>query len=121
METIDRSVLTFFLNALWQAPLAATVAALACRIMRNGPARHRHAVCVAALMASLLLPVASLRTGSGDVGTLAVPSPLTGATQITASHAGRTPAGDPNAPEQKRIPVPRTAAWLLIGGYALLI
>ena len=38
METISRFQLTFLLNSLWQIPLAAAVAALACRLMRNGPA-----------------------------------------------------------------------------------
>ena len=62
METISRSLLTFLLNSLWQIPLAAAVAALACRLMRNGPAFHRHAVWVAALAAAVLLPLASVRT-----------------------------------------------------------
>ena len=61
METISRSLLTFLLNSLWQIPLAAAVAALACRLMRNGPASHRHAVWVAALAAAILLPLASMR------------------------------------------------------------
>ena len=43
METVSRYLLTFLLNSLWQIPLAAAVAALACRLMRNGPASHRHA------------------------------------------------------------------------------
>ena len=66
METISRSLLTFLLNSLWQIPLAAAVAALACRLMRNGPASHRHAVWVAALAAALLLPLASVRTRCTD-------------------------------------------------------
>ena len=63
METISRSLLTFLLNSLWQIPLAAAVALLVCRLMRNGPAVHRHAVWVAALAAAVLLPVASMRHG----------------------------------------------------------
>jgi len=43
METISY-LLTFLLNSLWQIPRIAAVAALACRLMRNGPAGHRHAV-----------------------------------------------------------------------------
>ena len=72
METIDRNLLTFLLNSLWQVPLVAIVAALACRLMRNGPARHRHAVCVAGLIAAVLLPVASMRRGSADIQTIGV-------------------------------------------------
>ena len=37
METVSRTLLTFLLNALWQVPLAWAVAALACRLMPNGP------------------------------------------------------------------------------------
>src|SRR5882724_7519173 len=62
METISRGVLTFLLNSLWQIPLIAVVAALACRFMRKSPASHRHAVWVAALLAAILLPLASTRT-----------------------------------------------------------
>jgi hypothetical protein len=63
METISRCLLTFLLNSIWQIPLAAAVAAGGCRLMRNGPASHRHAVWVAALLSAILLPVASVRTG----------------------------------------------------------
>src|SRR5664280_1307770 len=68
METISRSLLTFLLNSLWQIPLAALVAALACHAMRRGPARHRHLVWVAALVAAVLLPLASVRTGQSTPG-----------------------------------------------------
>ena len=61
MEMISRFLLTFLLNSLWQIPLVAAVAALACRLMRNGPAAHRHAVWVAALAAAVLLPLGSIR------------------------------------------------------------
>ena len=59
METI--SLLTFLLNSLWQIPVAAAVAAVVCWLMRQGPASHRHAVWVAALVASVALPIASMR------------------------------------------------------------
>ena len=39
MEIISRLLLTFLLNSLWQIPLVAAVAWLACRLMRNGPRR----------------------------------------------------------------------------------
>src|SRR5436190_1739719 len=68
METISRSLLTFLLNSLWQIPLATAVAALACRLMRNSPASHRHLVWVAALVASVLLPIASMRPVASTPG-----------------------------------------------------
>ena len=64
METISRSLLTFLLNSAWQIPLIAGVAWLAARLMRNGPASHRHAVWVAALFAALPPPAASINSGT---------------------------------------------------------
>ncbi len=66
METLSRYLLTFLFNSLWQIPLIAAVAFVACKLMRNGPASHRHAVWVAALFVSILLPLASLRTCRRD-------------------------------------------------------
>ena len=60
MESFSRSVLTFLLNSLWQIPVVTAVAILICWFMRNGPAAHRHVVWVAALFASILLPLASV-------------------------------------------------------------
>lgn len=57
---IEDLVLTFVLNALWQVPAAIAVAALGAQFLRRGPARHRHALWVAALAAGVLLPIASL-------------------------------------------------------------
>src|SRR3954451_7079656 len=74
METISRTLLTFLLNALWQVPLAWAVAALACRFMPNGPARHRHAVWVAALAAAFLLPALSVRAPRQAVTEIAMPA-----------------------------------------------
>jgi beta-lactamase regulating signal transducer with metallopeptidase domain len=117
METIDRNLLTFVLNALWQVPLAAMVAALACRLMRNGPARHRHAVCVAGLIAALLLPVASMRRGSADVQTIAVPQTV----EMTASGQRMAQPAAATIPTPRTVPLPRTAASLALWGLALFL
>jgi beta-lactamase regulating signal transducer with metallopeptidase domain/cell division septation protein DedD len=63
METISHSLLTFLLNSLWQVTLAAAAAVPVCLLMRNGPASHRYAVWVAALVAALFLPLASIGPG----------------------------------------------------------
>ena len=60
METISHCLLTFLLNSVWQIPLVTLIAALVCRLMRNNPAGHRHMVWVAALLAAVLLPLASV-------------------------------------------------------------
>jgi beta-lactamase regulating signal transducer with metallopeptidase domain len=56
------------LNALWQVPLAAAVAALGGWMMRRGPAWHRHALWVAALFAALLLPLGGIRVLGNATG-----------------------------------------------------
>jgi beta-lactamase regulating signal transducer with metallopeptidase domain/tetratricopeptide (TPR) repeat protein len=61
METISRYLLTFLVNSLWQIPLVAAIAWLACRCLGKSSASQWHAVWVAALAASLLLPAASIR------------------------------------------------------------
>src|SRR6266851_5039308 len=123
METISRSLVTFLLNSLWQVPVAAAVAALACRFMRNGPANHRNAVWVAALAAAILLPLASLRRGE-----------LTATPQFDASLAGRLAAVE-SAPSlankaplavspelaSRTIPVADTTAAILLGAYFLFV
>jgi len=95
METISRTLLTFLLNALWQVPLAAAVAALGCRLMRRGPAWHRHALLVAALFAALLLPLGGIRVpASTTAERLQLPAvmPPAAVTPATASAAVPAPA-----------------------------
>ena len=65
METLSRPAMIFLLNALWQVPLVAGVAALGAWILRNGPARYRHALWAVALFLAVLLP---LRNSCSSVG-----------------------------------------------------
>jgi beta-lactamase regulating signal transducer with metallopeptidase domain len=90
METTSHAALTFLLNSLWQIPLVAGAAALACRLMRNAPASHRHAVWEAALLIAILLPTASMRT----VGDRAETPQLDGAL-VMQDGAGARPAQRP--------------------------
>ncbi|MCU1236313.1 MAG: peptidase BlaR1 [Candidatus Solibacter sp.] len=117
METISRTTLTFLLNALWQVPIAWAVAALACRLMPNGPARHRHAIWVAALCAAFLLPALSVRTPQHT--TLQIPS-VAGPNSHVAAEVSRSQAAAP----VQAAPVPAVAfsydwAMLLLGAYGL--
>jgi beta-lactamase regulating signal transducer with metallopeptidase domain len=50
-------ILNFVLNSCWQIAAIAVIAALASRLLRNGPARYRHVLWVVALAASLIVPV----------------------------------------------------------------
>jgi TonB family protein len=60
METISRLVLSFLLNAAWQVALVAGVVAVGAQMLRNGPARYRHALWVMALGTSVLLPLSTV-------------------------------------------------------------
>ena len=59
MSPNSSQLLTFLLNATWQVPVLALLAVGITRLMRNGPAAYSYWVWVAALVASLVLPVAS--------------------------------------------------------------
>jgi beta-lactamase regulating signal transducer with metallopeptidase domain len=122
METISRTLLTFLLNALWQAPLVWAVAALACRAMPNGPARHRYAVWVAALFVAFLLPSLSVRAplpagGRTLVPSAALPSGLPASSASAAPAVGRAPSA-PAFPAPA-ISFSRDWALLLLGAYGV--
>jgi beta-lactamase regulating signal transducer with metallopeptidase domain len=109
---LDRTLLTFFVNALWQAPLVGAAVALACRLMRNAPARHTHAVCVAGLAAALLLPIAAVRRSTPEPRTIAISQQF----DIAPAAPTLAPAAAPN-PASRGVEIPRPAvsiaAWAL--------
>lgn len=121
METISPHLLTFLVNALWQVALVAVIAMLACRVMRQGPASHRHAVWVAALFAAVLLPLASVRPRRQS-------APL----PVVVSYAPTPPASiEPPmrtalprpaaASERWTVPFLQTAATLLLAAYLIFL
>jgi TonB family protein len=120
METISRSLLTFLLNSLWQVPLAAAVAAVACRLMRRGPASHRHAVWVAALVASIMLPLASVRRAPGTPGPQFDPS-LAVTVANPAAHRTAPVTSPAPAPAPRTVNFAATTASVLMGVYLLFV
>lgn len=56
MDGINEFALTFLLNATWQITVVALAAAACARLLRNAPARYRHALWVAALVLGIALP-----------------------------------------------------------------
>lgn len=125
METISRTLLTFLLNSLWQILLIGAVAALASRLMRQGPASHRHAVWAAALFASVLLPLASVRNSDPIAApafdphlysAIAVPGP---AAQL-AQPLRAVPLPAP-ARRNRTIPLAYATAVALLAAYALFL
>jgi beta-lactamase regulating signal transducer with metallopeptidase domain/cell division septation protein DedD len=124
METISRYLLTFLLNSVWQIPLAAAVAAGVCRLMRNGPASHRHAVWVAALLAAILLPVASVRTGEPaaplQLALPDAPRAMAPAT-LAAGPPGPAPARPAPVQDGRTVSFARTTATVLLAAYFLFL
>lgn len=121
MQTLSADFITFFLNALWQIPLIAAVAALACRLMRNSPAGHRHAVWVAALAASLLLPLASVRQGADTAALRAIVPP---AAEPPASTFGAAPvprAVSAARPTSRTILYAPAIAGILLAAYGFFL
>jgi HEAT repeat protein/beta-lactamase regulating signal transducer with metallopeptidase domain len=64
MNRIAELVPTFLLNAAWQIAAVALVASACARLLRDAPARLRHALWVAALTLSVALPLLSLSGSS---------------------------------------------------------
>ena len=119
METISRNLLTFLLNSLWQVPLAAAVAALACWFMRNGPARHRHMVWVAALIAAILLPLASVRRADSGPRLQFDPA-LAAAAGTPSAHVAVQPP-PASTPVARTVSLAATTAGVLLGVYLLFV
>ena len=119
METISRILLTFLLNSLWQIPVVAAVALLACRLMRRGPAAHQHMVWVAALLAAVLLPVASVRPRAETASLLLTPSfAAPPAAAPRASNAAVRPAVRPaRATNTRTVSFARVTATVLFCVY----
>lgn len=118
MTTHD--LLTFLLNALWQIPVILLVAILGERIMRSGPASHRHVLWVTALVAALALPVISIRPHTQSLPlsiNVRQPTILPGIAAPAASPAA-LPAAEP---ERRTIPFSKTASTFLLIAYAIFV
>ena len=124
METSgSRIVLTFLVNALWQVPLIAAVALLAVRGMGRSFAWQRHLVLLAAMAASLAVPLASIRR-AGPSGGLPLPDPYSRNAATVASPgqpAGKGGAPAAAAPLPKPVTLPFRAAFAVAAAYALVL
>ncbi|MDX2151962.1 MAG: M56 family metallopeptidase [Bryobacteraceae bacterium] len=86
MESASRILVTFLINALWQAPLLALLAWCAARLLSRAPASYRYAVWAAALLGSVLLPLASFAPHRALTASYALPTP----SPAIASHEALT-------------------------------
>ena len=120
METISRNVLTFLLNALWQVPLAAAVAALGGWIMRGGPAWHRHVLWVAALVTAVLLPLSGIRVaGDATADRLQLPAAMQPAASTPADAPADVPAPAAARDRGRTVSLAPTTGGFLLLAYLL--
>src|SRR2546426_6896205 len=60
MIRISELLLNFLLNATWQIVVITFVASVGARLLKHAPARYRHALWVASLLLSVVLPLWSV-------------------------------------------------------------
>jgi len=121
-------ILNFVLNSCWQIAVIVSVAALASRLLKNAPARYRHALWVVALAASLVVPLlTATRFVPKWVSSFQVAIPQTSQEKTTAPVASRsdnevTLAVDRTGSQhRKTVTTTPRIALLLALAYALFI
>jgi beta-lactamase regulating signal transducer with metallopeptidase domain len=120
MSDVQSLGLTFLVNSLWQAPLAAIAAAGICRVLQKAPARHRHAVCVTALVLAVALPLASMRRWSAPAQTVEVGAPVFA--EPGAGWTGAVPAARPAVARAAwTVTLPDVASWAALGMFGLFL
>ena len=124
MHATSELILNFVLNACWQIGAIFAVAAVGAWLLKNGPARYRHTLWIAALAASLIVPVlTATRFVPEWVSSVQVVAPKT----IPGSaNAGATPNGDINVEHlvtrrSRSIRTGARTAQLLTLAYVLVI
>jgi HEAT repeat protein/beta-lactamase regulating signal transducer with metallopeptidase domain len=84
MRVASELIFNFVLNAGWQIVVIFAVAALASWLLKNGPARYRHALWVVALIACLVVPLlTATRFVPTWVSSVQVVAPPTNPVQVT--------------------------------------
>ena len=115
METVSRTVATLLLNSLWQVTLVAAMAAMGAWLMRNVPARYRHALWVIALGLSVLVPLGSRKRLSivRPIASTPVARPVatSRATAVVPKIDLPTPPAQAAVRREPRPPSSRVPAW----------
>ena len=122
-------ILNFVLNSCWQIAAIAAIALLASRLLKNGPARYRHALWIFALVMSLFVPLlTATRYVPAWISNFQVVSPRTVPSAVAAGQATNvSPLEDSNVDRigtrQRTTTITATSRSLLVLtlGYALFI
>src|SRR5215831_8109371 len=67
METINRMIVVYLLNSVWQVTVTAALGLLCSTFLRRAPGRYRHVLWILCLAASVLVPAATvvMQIGAG--------------------------------------------------------
>jgi beta-lactamase regulating signal transducer with metallopeptidase domain len=96
---MQRALIEYIVNALWQIPLLAAAAWLLLRVVKPGP-RTQHCVWLAVLGLAVLLPIDGMGRMSGPTTAL---QPIRAVTRESAASLD-VPSGAPSMIERKRTP-----------------
>jgi beta-lactamase regulating signal transducer with metallopeptidase domain len=118
IDAAVRFIVAVLFNGLWEAALLALMAWIALRVMPNVNATTRHSVLVAALLASLFLPIATasvtvVRRPAGTIAPATAHRPsVTAVVKSPPSFTASAPAIAP--PARVSISVPRPLALAIV-------
>jgi beta-lactamase regulating signal transducer with metallopeptidase domain/uncharacterized membrane protein YkoI len=125
MERLSPWLLTFLLNACWQAALLAVVALCCARLLRGTPARQQHLLWVATLVLSVCLPVlSSYATGAPAVADSVLQRPSNNQRVFEADAPPPLQTSTQTAPPAEartRIRLNKKLAGLLLISYGLFL
>ena len=82
MIRISEVLLSFVLNSAWQIVPIAAVAAVGARLLKNAPARFRHALWIAALIMNASVPVLTVVSATAWVSNISVATPDSGSAPV---------------------------------------
>src|SRR4051812_43258712 len=122
MLTNDELLLTFLVNAAWQIPAIAGLAAITTRLLRKGPASYRHVVWVIALIAAVIVPVRSATTHRVTASlALDVPAATELTTDPAATRALPRNTSSVSRPSPRSVNLSSTSATIAIAAYFALV
>lgn len=118
-------ILNFILNSVWQIPAIFAIASLASWSLKNGPARFRHTLWVAALAASLIVPLLTAsRVVPAWVSRLQVTTPVTSippAPVVTSTNSAEVAVDHIGPARSKTVTTSTRSVVILVLAYVLFI
>ena len=125
MLRISEFILIFILNSVWQIPTIVAIATLVNWSLKNCPARYRHTFCVAALAASLLVPLLSAsRVVPAWISSLQETMPVTSipvAPVVTKTNSDGLPVDHIGPTRSTTVNASRRSVVILVLAYVLFI